>query len=242
LNRGCLEVWARLSAFLDPNSPSRLVYFTISCVSFQNCCLAIVEEKNRVQLEDVSCVFVGANVFNDTLPSFVYVDLTGVISKYELLTASRAGPLLQKWKTALEHLIVYYGRTEQQIMERLDTSNKIKKLLQIPAGTNQKVYQHNPSFELSFKLVVSTETAHQLKLLIKILSDNFVQNNRQAVSSKGGSNEQVAAILQRNADYKSKQPPALKRSISGSDNSKLTQANLVYDNSAVPRGTKKLRT
>jgi len=206
LNQGCLEVWSRLSVYLDPNSPL-LVFFTTSSVAFRHCVLELVEEKNCVPLEDLSSVFGGANVFNDPLPTYVFVDLSNILNKYELLSPALAGPIIKKWHVALESLLVHYGHLEQVVLERLELTTRVRKLFRIPFGTH-KEFEGKASFQISFSLPASGETLPHLRILSKVISDNFRPSkvprkpSRANTISQPISRSNEVVILQRNAEYK----------------------------------------
>jgi len=72
------------------------------------------------------------NMFNDTLPSDSYFDLSKVINKYAMLRPERCGDVIAQWKKALEAAQVTLRTIESQRIQYQQLAVEGCKLLSVP--------------------------------------------------------------------------------------------------------------
>jgi len=146
----------------SPVTNEQLSYDVLQQVTFSNGQISFHTNTKTVQLPVLTEFFPNTlNIFNDTLPTNTYFDLTGVINKYIMLNPARCNEVIALWKNALEKTQVALGQVESHIIEDLELTKSVYVMFGVKTCTQlspQQQYYYSPSYQH----ILTYETMQQL--------------------------------------------------------------------------------
>ena len=123
INKINVEIWNRI---VERKRFRRFEIPQIDRVVFRDSCLEIITTVKIIPLPDLeSCFDDVDNIFNSTIPTNEYFDMSEVIEKYSCLNPTKVENIFEEWKTALELVQTKLGEVEQKIVDAEADSEKV---------------------------------------------------------------------------------------------------------------------
>lgn len=166
--------------------PNAFVCNTICSVSFRNHTITVQEQQTRTNMKSLAPFFPSSlNIFNDTLPSDHYFDLSNIIKKYEMLVPAKAMKFITQWKHALEEVQVVLGDLESVLMDSQSLNEQVRDIFQMPPNVSvQELKETQAGLRGNITLTVTKETLGSVVAFAQLIALHYDPPQIQKTKAK----------------------------------------------------------